>query len=185
MIIKKLIAYFLRGLLVFAPVALTIALIVWVFTGLDRLLRNLLQVEIPGLGLAITLGVIFLIGVLTSNLIGRRFVACIDRLFNRVPLVKMLYGSLKDLIEAFAGDKKRFDRPVIARIAAGASACVVGFVTRDDLARLGLSDYIAVYLPQSYNFAGNVVLFPKDAVTALPIPTAEAMTFIVSDDVAG
>ncbi len=185
MIVKKLLNYFFRGLLVFTPVALTIGVVVWAFTSLDRMFRDLLRVDIPGLGLAITLAIIFLIGILTSNFIGRKLVALIDRIFNKVPLIKMLYGSLKDLIEAFAGDKKKFDRPVVAQIAPGSSARVLGFITQDDLTNLGLKDYIAVYLPQSYNFAGNVVLFPRESVIPLDIPASEAMTFIVSGGVAG
>ena len=182
---KKIINYFLKGLLVFAPVALTIFLIVKVFTSLDTLLRDLMHIDIPGIGLAITIAVIFLIGFLTSNLLGKKIVALVDWVFNKVPLVKMFYSAVKDLIEAFTGDKKKFDQPVLAQISPNSPAKVMGFVTRNDLSSFGLDDHIAVYVPQSYNFAGNVIIFPKSAVTPLEIPASEAMTFIVSGGVAG
>jgi len=95
-------------------------------------------------------------------------------------LVKLLYSAVKDMIEAFAGEKKSFDKPVIATIAPGGAVKIIGFVTQESLENLGLSDHVAVYLPQSYNFAGNVLLFPKEAITPLSIESSKAMAFIVS-----
>jgi uncharacterized membrane protein len=109
--------------------------------------------------------------------------ALIEKIFTGLPLVKLLYSAVKDMIEAFAGEKKSFDKPVIATIAPGGVAKVVGFVTQESLENLGLSDYVAVYLPQSYNFAGNVLLFPKEAVKPLSIESSQAMAFIVSGGV--
>ncbi len=100
---RKITGYFLRGLLVFVPAALTIFAVVWAFTRLDGLLREFFRIEIPGLGLAITIAAIFLIGFLASNFAGRWFFNLIDRLFTRLPLAKLLYSSLKDFIGAFAG----------------------------------------------------------------------------------
>ncbi len=102
---KRLMNYFLKGLLVFVPVALTIFAFVWVFTQLDSLFGNLFRIKVPGLGLVITLVGITVIGFLASNFVGRKFFELIDKLFTRVPLVKLLYSSLKDFIEAFAGEK--------------------------------------------------------------------------------
>jgi uncharacterized membrane protein len=87
------------------------------------------------------------------------------------------------MIEAFAGEKKSFDKPVIASVIPGGAAKVVGFVTQESLENLGLSDYVAVYLPQSYSFAGNVLLFPKESVKPLQMESSQAMTFIVSGGV--
>jgi uncharacterized membrane protein len=97
-----------------------------------------------------------------------------------LPLVKLLYSAIKDMIEAFAGEKKSFDKPVIVTVMPGGTAKVVGFVTQEGLENFGLSDYVAVYLPQSYNFAGNVLLFPKESVKPLSIESSQAMAFIVS-----
>ena len=157
---KKLINYFLKGLVIFVPMALTVFLLIWAFTRLDVVLRALFRINFPGVGLLLTVILIVMIGFIASNFLGRRLFALIEKVFTGFPLVKLLYSAVKDMIEAFAGEKKSFDKPVIATIAPG-GAKVVGFVTQESLENLGLSDYVAVYLPQSYNFAGNVLLFPK------------------------
>ena len=178
---KRILKYFLRGLLVFVPAGLTIFIIVYVFTSLDKLLK----IPIPGLGFLVTIGGIFLIGLFASNFVGKKFFGLLDKILNKVPLVKMLYGTIRDLVEAFAGEKKKFDKPVLVTFGPNSYAKIVGFMTRDNLDNLGLKDHVAVYLPQSYNFAGNVLLFPKEAVKPLNIESSEAMTFIVSGGVAG
>ena len=109
----------------------------------------------------------------------------VSNIFNKVPLVKMLYSAIKDLVEAFAGEKKKFDKPVLVTLGTSSYAKIVGFMTRENLDNLGLEDHVAVYLPQSYNFAGNVLIFPKEAVKPLDIESSELMTFIVSGGVAG
>jgi uncharacterized membrane protein len=181
---KKLINYFIKGLLIFVPIALTVFLLIWAFTSLDDALGRLLKTEkIPGLGLLLTVALITVIGFLASNFLGRKFFALIEKIFRGLPLVKMLYSAVKDMIEAFAGEKKSFDKPVLASIAPGSAVKVVGFITRESLENFGLEDYVAVYMPQSYNFAGNVLLFPKEAVKPLDMESSQAMAFIVSGGV--
>ena len=180
---KKLVDYFIKGLLVFVPMALTVFLLIWAFTSLDEAFRALFRIKIPGLGLLMTLGLIIVIGFIASNFLGKRLFALIEKIFTGLPLVKLLYSAVKDMIEAFAGEKKSFDKPVIARISPGGVAKIIGFVTQESLENFGLSDHVAVYLPQSYNFAGNVLLFPKEAITPLSIESSKAMAFIVSGGV--
>ena len=180
---KKLVDYFIKGLVIFVPMALTVFLLVWAFTRLDAGLRVLFRIKIPGVGLLLTVALIVVIGFIASNFLGRRLFALIEKVFTRFPLIKLLYSAVKDMIEAFAGDKKSFDKPVIATFVPGGAAKVVGFVTQESLENLGLSDYVAVYVPQSYNFAGNVLLFPKEAVKPLSIESSQAMAFIVSGGV--
>ena len=185
---KKLLNYFVKGLVIFVPMALTVFIFVWAFTSFDSIFsarKDQLPIYFPGLGILLTVVLIFLIGFLASNFLGRKFFGLIERLFTKVPLVKLLYSAVKDMIEAFAGEKKSFDKPVLATLAPGGSAKVVGVVTRDSLEHLGLEDYVAVYMPQSYNFAGNVLLFPKEAVEPLEIESSQAMAFIVSGGLSG
>jgi uncharacterized membrane protein len=182
-LISKLIDYFIKGLLIFVPVAFTLVLLIVVFTKLDGLLRNLLGIEVWGLGFLLTIVLIFVIGFLGSNFLGKKFFGLVEKVFRKLPLVKLLFSAAKDVIEAFAGEKKSFDKPVLATIVPGAGAKVVGFVTRESLANLGLSDYVAVYLPQSYNFAGNVLLLPKESVEPLEVESSQAMAFVVSGGV--
>jgi uncharacterized membrane protein len=187
---KRFLKYFLRGLLVFVPVGVTIFIIVYVFTSLDTLFEKYLTfIQYASLrllvGLLIIIGGIFLIGLFASNFVGKKLFGLLDKIFNKVPLVKMLYSAIKDLVEAFAGEKKKFDKPVLVTLGTSSYAKIVGFMTRESLDNLGLKDHVAVYLPQSYNFAGNVLIFPKEAVKPLQIESSELMTFIVSGGVAG
>ncbi len=182
---KKLIDYFIKGLLIFIPIALTVFLLFWVFNSVDSVIRNILPKKIPGLGLLLTVVLITVIGFLASNFLGRKFFELIEKIFRGLPLVKLLYSAVKDMIEAFAGEKKSFDKPVLATIAPGSKTKVIGFITRESLENFGLADYVSVYVPQSYNFAGNVLLFPKEAIVPLDIESSQAMAFIVSGGVSG
>ncbi|HET6681441.1 MAG TPA: DUF502 domain-containing protein, partial [Gemmatimonadaceae bacterium] len=104
-------------------------------------------------------------------------------ILERLPFVRLLYSSTKDLLNAFVGEKRRFDKPVLVRLAAGASVRVMGFVTQDTLDRLGLADHASVYLPQSYNFAGQLIVVPVADVEPLPVASSEVLAFIVSGGV--
>ncbi|MHC4544153.1 MAG: DUF502 domain-containing protein [Planctomycetota bacterium] len=181
---KKIVKYFLRGLLICVPILVTVFILLWAFTSLDKVFRELLGIPIPGLGILATISAIFLIGLLASNFMGRKLFGLVENIFTKLPLVKLLYGSIKDIVEAFAGEEKKFDKPVIASLGAS-GAKVMGFVTSQTMENIGLTDYVAVYLPQSYNFAGNVLLFKKDSIQSLDIDSSKAMSFIVSGGVSG
>jgi len=179
MAIKRLVRYFLRGCLVTAPLGITIYIVWIILSAIDRLL----PFPIPGLGLLATVALITIIGLFTSNVVGRSVLDITEGLLQRLPLVKLVYSSIKDLVSAFVGDKRRFDAPVAVRLAGDAR--VLGFVTRDGLARIGMPDYVAVYFPQSYNFAGYLMLVPRAQVEPLDLPSADVMTFIISGGVSG
>ena len=181
---KLLRDYFLRGLLVFVPGALTIFAVVWAFTTLDGLFRSLFRVQIPGVGVVITVALITGIGLLASNIVGKKIFDWLDRIFNKLPLMKLLHTASKDMIEAFAGEKKSFDKPVLVEFVVD-GPMAMGFITKKSLAFLGLTDHVSVYLPQSYNFAGSVLIFPTKQVKPLDIGSSDAMAFIVSGGVSG
>ncbi len=181
---RTIVKYFLRGLLICVPILVTVFILLWAFTGLDKVFRDLLGIPIPGLGILATISAIFVIGLIASNFLGKKLFGIVENIFKKLPLVKLLYGSIKDIVEAFAGEQKKFDKPVIASLGAS-GAKVMGFVTNQTLENLGLTDYVAVYLPQSYNFAGNVLLFKKDSIQSLDIDSSKAMSFIVSGGVSG
>lgn len=178
---RKLAGYFFRGVLVVVPLALTVYAVALSFTTLDQLLG----LPIPGLGLLITLALITCVGFLTSNVIGKTLLEEFELLLGKVPLIKLIYASVKDLMHAFVGDKKRFDRPVAVALIAASQAKALGFITREDVSVLGLPGHVAVYFPQSYNFAGNVVLVPRELVETLDVSSADLMTFIVSGGISG
>lgn len=179
--LRKIPSYFLRGALVTTPLALTLYILGMVLVTIDRIL----PVGIPGMGLILTMGLVTLIGFLTSNVVGRGVLDATDRFLKRLPLVKLVYTSIKDLIGAFVGERRSFDRAVAVRLGPDSPFKVLGFVTRPGLAVLGMPHHVAVYLPQSYNFAGNLVVVPSELVEQLDVSSSELMTFIVSGGVSG
>ena len=181
---KLLRDYFLRGLLIFVPGALTIFAVVWAFKVLDGLFRDLLGAKIPGVGVVITIALITGIGLLASNILGKKIFDWFERIFTKLPLMRLLYSASKDMIAAFAGEKKSFDKPVLVELVLG-GPMAMGFITKKSLGFLGLTDHVAVYLPQSYNFAGSVLIFPTKQVKPLSIGSSDAMAFIVSGGVSG
>lgn len=181
MVLRLLPRYFLRGALLTAPIALTLYILYWIFKAFD----DLLPFGIPGLGLVVTALLITLVGFLTSNVIGRNAFEWTESMLRRVPFVKLLYSSIKDLIGAFVGDKKSFDQPVTVQLGPDSPIKLLGFVTRSKVLGLDLVDHVAVYFPQSYNFAGNLVLVPAGLVRPVNAPSSEVMTFIVSGGVSG
>jgi uncharacterized membrane protein len=180
-VLRDLPGYLLRGALITVPLVLTSYIFYWIFTTIDQFL----PIGIPGLGVVITLLLVGLVGFFSSNMIGNGILESTERFLKRVPLVKLVYTSIKDLINAFVGDKKSFDKPVLVRLSAESPLKVLGFVTRDGLSGLGMADHAAVYLPQSYNFAGNLLLVPKNLIEPVDASSGEVMTFIVSGGVSG
>jgi uncharacterized membrane protein len=166
--------------LVTVPLAIT----GWVIYVTLRFVDNLLPIGIPGLGILVTLSLVTLIGLFTSNVIGKRVFQLTDRALSGMPLVKLIYTSIKDLIRAFVGDHKSFDRPAAVALTPG-GARILGFVTREGLHMLGMPEFVAVYFPQSYNFAGQLAVVPREQVELLDAPSAEVMTFIVSGGISG
>lgn len=173
--------YFLRGLLVLAPFGLTLWILWWIFERVDRLLP-LPDYVAPGVGFLLVVATVVAVGALTSNFLLAQAVDVTDRLLGRVPFVKLVYSSIKDLTQAFVGQKKRFDQPVVVELAEGIR--MLGFVTRPDLSDYGMAEDVAVYLPQSYNFAANLLIVPRARVRRLEKPASEVLAFVVSGGLA-
>ncbi|MGO0060714.1 DUF502 domain-containing protein [Brevibacillus fluminis] len=178
---KRLVRYFLQGLLYTAPLAVTIYVLYKVFETVD----GWLGLPIPGVGFLITMLVILVIGFLASNVLTKGLLSLVDTLFEKLPFIKLIYTSIKDVMSAFVGDKKSFDKPVLVTLSADGSAKAIGFITRESMDSFGIADHVAVYLPQSYNFAGNLLLFPTDRVVPIETDSAEVMAFLVSGGVSG
>jgi uncharacterized membrane protein len=132
----------------------------------------------------LTLVVITLVGFLASNLLAISFVSLLEKVMTRLPFIRLLYTSTKDLLDAFVGEKRRFDTPVMVAVTPDGPKAL-GFVTMRALDHLGISEHVAVYFPQSYNFAGNLLLVPRESVTPLAADSSAVMAFIVSGGVTG
>lgn len=172
---------FLQGLLLLVPVVVTILVVFFVISAID----GWLNIPYPGVGLLVTMGIIILVGRLASNVFVQGTLKSLEGVLTRTPFVKLLYTSIKDLIEAFMGEKKRFEQPVVVALTSHGHAEAIGFVTRRSLDFLGLHDHVAVYFPQSYNLSGHLLVFPRSQVRPLQVDSAEIMAFLVSGGVSG
>jgi uncharacterized membrane protein len=169
---------FAQGLLVLAPVAITVWVVVFTITTLDRWLDT----SIPGLGIVIAAAGITVIGYLAGNVVGNKLFSWLESGMRRVPLIRILYNSLRDLFGAFVGSKRKFDKPVAVEINPHGLK-VLGFLTSEHFDDPHLAGHVSVYLPESYNFAGNLIVVPADRVHPLDADGAEFMAFIVSGGV--
>jgi len=173
--------YFFKGLLFLIPIVVTLYVLYMIVATVDKIFG----LTVPGLGLLISVALVTTIGFLVSTIFARGATRLIDNLFSRMPIVKMIYSAIKDLVNAFVGEKKRFNKPVFVNILPGSTVKVVGFVTRESLDTIGMDNSMAVYIPQSYNFAGNLIVVPREQVVPIEIESGKVMTFIVSGGVSG
>ena len=176
---RRLVSYFLRGLAFVAPIAATVYVCVRIFEDID----GWLGLKTPGVGFGLTLVLITVVGFLGSTLLTRGLLVAIDRLIERLPFVRFFYSSTKDLLNAFVGEQRRFDIPVLVPSPDGGPAKSLGFLTQGSLDRIGLADHVTVYLPFSYALSGRLFLYPTASVTRLDVPSADVMAFIVSGGV--
>lgn len=180
-ILSRILRYFFGGMLFIVPIVVTVY---FIFTSL-LWLDSLLSLPYRGLGVIIIVAAITLIGYITSILFFKTATDWFDHLINRIPFVKLIYSSIKDLLGAFVGDKKKFNKPVLVLINKDNQLYRIGFITQNDLSSLGLENMVVVYFPQSYAFAGDHFVVPKDNIRPLDVSGPVAMKFIVSGGVSG
>lgn len=178
---KVILNYFLQGLIVLAPLAVTAYAMYVIFDKVDSILRS--NLKIPGLGFLTIIGGIILVGWISSFFVMSRVLSIFDHWLERTPGVKFIYSSLRDFFEAFAGNKRKFDKAVMVNIK-GEDVWQIGFVTSEDMTQFDMQDYIAVYVPQSYALAGQLYVVPRSKIRQLPkVSAAEAMRFAISGGV--
>ncbi len=189
--VSRLFQYFLQGLLVIAPVVITGYAIYWVVSSIDNLIpiftitdANVnVRVQNYGLGFLIIIATICLIGYLSSFFIKLKMFNLFDSLLQKTPGIRFIYSTTKDFFEAFAGEKKKFNKPVLANIDDN-DVWRFGFITQDDMKDFGFTDYVAVYIPASYSIAGNVYLLPRVRVKPVTnMNASETMKFSISGGV--
>ncbi len=184
---KKIIRYFLQGLLIIAPSAITIYIVYLIFTFLDGAIQKFLEAylpfQIPGLGIVALLILITILGFLGQSILFRPIQVMLDRILINAPLVKVLYSALRDLFSAFVGNEKKFNQPVLVKVNLISDLEKMGFITTNDLTELNIKDKVAVYFPHSYNFSGEMFIVPREHIRPVNIPASEAMKFIVSGGV--
>jgi uncharacterized membrane protein len=199
---KRLFSYlaqlFFQGVIVLAPIGITFWVIVSLFNWVDNFLPNLLNTLFPikfaavngqipkvtGLGFLLVISLVFLVGWLSSLYFMEKFVSIFDRILENTPGIKIIYSSVKDFLEAFAGNKKKFDEPVLVNVDSE-GVWRIGFITQQSSAHFGLAEHYTVYVPHSYAISGITYIVPVAKVKKLPkvISAAEAMKYVVSGGV--
>ena len=179
---KKVFNYFIQGFIILAPIAITLYALYWLFDKVDRILRPYL--DIPGLGFVIIVVFIILVGWISSTFLMTSFISFFDQFMERTPGIKFIYSSTKDFFESFAGHKKRFSKSVLANIFSS-DVWIIGFLTDEEMEKFEMgSDKVAVYVPQAYNFAGQLYILPRERVRRIDgITSGEAMKYAVTGGV--
>jgi uncharacterized membrane protein len=188
---RKLLQYFFQGLLILAPVAITMYSLFFIVSTIDAWLPifrykdelGVTRVQNYGLGFVIIIAVVVGIGYVSSFFITGKIVSFLDRVLEKTPGLKHIYGTTKDFFEAFTGDKKKFTQNVLANVDDN-DVWRMGFVTKDDMSDFGLEEFVAVYIPMAYSVAGNVYIIPRSRVKPITnITSTQTMKFAVSGGV--
>jgi len=196
---KNLARLFLQGLLILAPISVTIWILYSAFFLIDGILPGMVYSvapkllgtdasgiprRIPGLGFVVFIGIALIVGYISPSWIVSRVVEFGENLLERTPGIKFIYSTVKDFFEAFAGNKRKFTKSVLVSITEP-DVWQVGFITQEELHEFDLQEYVAVYVPQSYAFAGHLYFVKRDRVRILTdISSADAMKFAISGGVA-
>jgi uncharacterized membrane protein len=190
---RALLNYFIKGLLIVVPLGAAFFLIFWIVSRIDNALNLSSEIwvdshgkplYIPGLGIVNVIVVILIAGILVTNVITDPIKKWFARWLNRLPAFKFLYSSIKDLTEAFVGEEKKFNEPVLVEVNEFGLK-KIGFLVQRDLKVIDLPGEVAVYFPYSYSFAGQVVIVSADKVKPINKNAAEVMKFVISGGVSG
>ena len=188
---KALLNYLIKGLLIVLPIGLSIFIVIWAVTTVDSWVNvnNILGVNpvtgesqnIPGLGLVLVVGIILMAGIFVTYFVTEPMYNWFQRMMDKLPIVKFIYSSIKDLTEAFVGDEKKFNHPVLVEVEGDLKR--IGFLTQGDLTSIGLPGESIVYFPFSYSFAGQVYVVKNEKMKPLQMSAADAMKLVVSGGV--
>ncbi len=189
---RKILQYLIQGLLVTAPVAITIYLIYWFVSSVDGWLPIFTVKDIDGrivnrnygLGFVVIIAALIAIGFLSSNFLTSRIFSLFDHWLERTPGVKFIYSSVKDFFEAFAGNKRKFKKAVLVSIFQP-DVFQLGFITDEDASEFGLVDYVSVYVPNSYAVTGQLYMVPKTKIKVLEdVSPSDVLKYAISGGVA-
>ena len=171
--------YLLRGILVLAPIVITLSLVYWVFRKLDGILHPYLIA--PGLGFLLLLLFILVIGWISTFYVVRRTFRVVSHGIEVTPGISFIYTSIRDFFEAFVGNKRRFTRAVLVSVNAK-EVWQVGFLTDENLSSFNLEEeFVSVYVPQAYNVAGQLYIVKRERIRAIDhLASADVMKYAVT-----
>lgn len=195
--LKRVFQYFLQGLIILAPIVITVYAVTALFNFIDNILPAAIvkifphwgvdehgrTLKIPGIGFVVLILLVVFVGYISSSFIVGRLVDLFDTILERTPGIKLIYSTVKDFFEAFAGNKRKFDKAVLVSVQ-DREVWQIGFITQQQLEQFGLEDFVSVYVPKSYAFTGELYFLKRDRVKVLPdISAADAMKFAISGGV--
>lgn len=180
--------WFLAGLLVWLPLGVTLFVISTFIDVLNAsllLIPSFLRPNIPGLGIVLSIALVLGTGALTANFFGRQLLAWTEKLFQRIPLVRSVYGGMKKLAETVFSGKGQSFRKVVMVEYPRKGMWSLGFLTSDPIGEVeqkaGGIDLVAVFVPTTPNpTSGFLLLVPKDEVKELSMSVQQGMQFIIS-----
>jgi len=177
-----LLRYFFQGIIIISPIAVTAWAAYSIFDIIDTQIPSMPR----GVGFLIVISSLIVLGWLGSTFFVWKFlIDFFDNILERTPFLKFIYGSVKDVVESFMGDKKKFNKPVLVKIRINPEVYQIGFITQKNLSKLGFENKVAVYMPHSYAVSGILVIVDKENVTPLDINPSDAMKMAVSGGVTG
>lgn len=197
-VMARLLQFFLQGLIVIAPIGITLWVVLGLFNAVDDILPNILHnifpawivkdadgslKKIPGLGFIVVILMVIVTGWISSLFVVGKLVEVLDKVLESTPGIKFIYSSVKDFLEAFAGNKKKFDKPVLVNVD-GDNVWRIGFITQKTVLQFGLEDHVAVYVPHSYAISGITYFVPSSKIKLINnVSAADTMKFTVSGGV--
>lgn len=184
---KKFLTFFLQGLILFIPFAITVAILFQLFGFFEGIFSIIGITESRPLntllGLLFTLAFITGMGILASTFVFKNFFSYVEDKLEHAPFIRHIYSPIKDFTNAFMGNKRKFNRPVLVMTNPQANIEEIGFITHEDMSDLKIKDKVAVYLPYSYSLSGRLVIVPHSQIKPMETDAAETMKFIVSGGV--
>ena len=196
---RKLLNYFVQGLIILAPIIVTGWAIFSLFVYVDNILPDIIYtlfpsfyhldgdgkpIKIPGIGFGVMVILIVIVGWFSTSYVVGKVVDFFGHVLERTPGIRFIYTSVKDFLEAFAGEKRKFDKPVLVNVDAN-DVWRMGFMTQESGGRIGLKNHVIVYVPHSYAVSGVVYIVPIEKVKFLTdVSSTEAMKFALSGGVA-
>jgi uncharacterized membrane protein len=196
--LRTLLQYFLQGLLVIAPLGITLWVVISLFSFVDSILPNIIHYlfpdliprnadgsfkQVPGLGFVVVILFVLIVGWLSSLFVFNRILGLFDMVLEKTPGIKFIYSSVKDFLQAFAGNKKKFNKPVLVCVD-DTDVWRIGFITQKQMDEFDMPDHVTVYVPLAYAVTGATYIVPRDRVKPLDhVSAADAMKFAVTGGV--
>ena len=177
---KKILSIFIKGAFVIAPTALTLFIVFKVYQLTDGIFKGLLQrvgFYFPGLGLLITLSIVFISGLMASNWFTKRLMTNLDILLTKIPLLGMIYGTIRETVNSFS-TKRNFNRVVMVHFPNNLN--LLGFVTNHEANAFVPPGFVSVYIMQSMQWAGYLAIIPESQVETIDVAPEVALKFIAS-----